>query len=508
MSSVLARSLLPVATTLARIALAVPLGPGDEPPTEFRIFAGGWNETQKGRFLFDEQAASAVMAAYEQWGIDLPIDLEHQMLADTPSPDPTAKDSRGSFNLELRDDGSLWAVNVKWTADGAARLREKRQRYISPAFNFDKNRRPTEIVNVAITSLPATNEAPALVAASRTARDMRTKKLSTGTAFSDLTRMLCEALSKAYPREEGPYCPSPWVVDVFNASVVYELDGKLYEATYTVQGSAVALGTATEVRRTYSPINAVPPAPALNSKRTAKLAAGGTMDPKLVQAALEALIAGNNEKCAEILKGLVVAAAGGEAPAAPPADPNAAASENSATPPQAPEDKQQAAAGMAAARLAMVITGKSNAAEAMAELAQNRTVAIAVEQERAKLAKDRETLEQNERVSIYGKLVTEVGKAPASVWKDADKKEPKAYLAKMSLEELREHLAEELKARGENAGAAWPGLKPPPVAPTAMAGATGASVPGLTPEQLAICKELGADPKDFAALRALNSAAS
>jgi len=50
---------------------------GEEPPREFRIFAAGENTTTKGRILFDEQAAADVMAAYEQHGVDLMIDLEH-----------------------------------------------------------------------------------------------------------------------------------------------------------------------------------------------------------------------------------------------------------------------------------------------------------------------------------------------------------------------------------------------------------------------------------------------
>jgi hypothetical protein len=55
----------------------------------------------------------------------------------------------------------------------------------------------------------------------------------------------------------------------------------------------------------------------------APLARGGKMDPKSITEALEALIAGDSEKCAEILKGIIAKAAGGAAPAAdmpPPSD--------------------------------------------------------------------------------------------------------------------------------------------------------------------------------------------
>jgi len=142
---------------------------GGELPTEFRLFVKGWNETENGRFLFDDAAAKSVMAAYKSWGVDVMIDLEHGMLEVEPgAPDPTARDARGWCALELRPDGSLWAVDVRWTPDGAQRLEQKRQRYISPAFETDpKTKRVVQIINVAITALPATHKTPALVAASK-----------------------------------------------------------------------------------------------------------------------------------------------------------------------------------------------------------------------------------------------------------------------------------------------------------------------------------------------------
>lgn len=135
-------------------------------PTEFRIFKQGWNDTEKGALLFDATAAASVMAAATKWGVDLMIDLEHQALSGATPPEPTARDARGWFRLEVRD-GELWAVNVKWTPDGEARLLEGRQRYVSPAAMFDpETMRVTAIRNVAITAIPATHDTPALIAAS------------------------------------------------------------------------------------------------------------------------------------------------------------------------------------------------------------------------------------------------------------------------------------------------------------------------------------------------------
>lgn len=137
------------------------------PPTEFRLFVAGWNETTKGSFLFDDEAATAVMAAYAEHGVDLAIDLEHQALEPGASADPTARDARGWFGLEVRN-GELFAINVKWTDDGAARLTEKRQRYISPAFETEpETNRVLKIINAALTAIPATHQTPALIAASQ-----------------------------------------------------------------------------------------------------------------------------------------------------------------------------------------------------------------------------------------------------------------------------------------------------------------------------------------------------
>jgi hypothetical protein len=150
------------------IALSI-IAVGETPPTEFRIFAAGENTTSKGVYLFDAAAARDVIADYEKHGIDLMIDLEHLSVADPNRSLNFDPDARGWCRLELRA-GELWAVDVKWTADGAARLTEKRQRYMSPVFGYDtKTRRITDVLNIAITALPATDNLEPLVAASRRA---------------------------------------------------------------------------------------------------------------------------------------------------------------------------------------------------------------------------------------------------------------------------------------------------------------------------------------------------
>ena len=142
-------------------------------PREFRLFRAGSNRTSKGTFLFDTEAARSVMAAYRQAGTDVMIDLEHQSLSADASARPDSADARGWFKLELRN-GELWAVNVTWTPDGARRLSERTQRYISPTFLHDAlpdgSKRVVELLNVALVAMPATHSPHELVAASRGGR--------------------------------------------------------------------------------------------------------------------------------------------------------------------------------------------------------------------------------------------------------------------------------------------------------------------------------------------------
>lgn len=134
------------------------------PPKEFRIFRSGVNRTEKGDFTFDAKSARDIMEAFKKRGVDGQIDLEHLSNDDEhPNYDP---DARGAYQLEMRG-GDLWAVDVSWTPDGERRIREKRQRYISPTFYVDKNKRITGLHNIAICANPATHNIAPLIAASK-----------------------------------------------------------------------------------------------------------------------------------------------------------------------------------------------------------------------------------------------------------------------------------------------------------------------------------------------------
>ncbi len=134
-------------------------------PSEFLVFRKGPNPSSKGTAIFDDAAARSVLAKYRAQNTDLIVDLEHESLG--PAVRADSRDARGWFKLELRA-GALYAVGVKWTEDGARRLRTKSQRYTSPAFYQDPETfRILELVNIGLVAMPATFGAQPLVAASR-----------------------------------------------------------------------------------------------------------------------------------------------------------------------------------------------------------------------------------------------------------------------------------------------------------------------------------------------------
>lgn len=134
-------------------------------PEAVRLFRAGANETRKGVFLFNEASQASVIAAAKDWGVRLSFDYCHAML-DTWAIDPAASGkSAGSFLLEVRD-GDLWAVDIKWTPAAKAAIEAREWLYISPAFNHAEDGAITELINVALTNIPATKNLDPLIALS------------------------------------------------------------------------------------------------------------------------------------------------------------------------------------------------------------------------------------------------------------------------------------------------------------------------------------------------------
>ncbi len=230
---------------LRRSTLSIDLDLKDGPPTEFRIFRAGVNQTTKGPAVFNADAATAVMSKWKEIGNDLMIDLGHQSLDADDRSREDAGDARGWLKLEVRN-GELWATNVTWTPDGARRLTEKTQRYISPAFLHDKNDQVVEMLNVALVAMPATHDAQALIAASR---------LSGNVSFEEIRAAVSAALDEHYPPEDGACDGGLYVVDLYDGRAIYERAGKLWAVSYAYEaGKATLAKEAEHVVRTYTPV--------------------------------------------------------------------------------------------------------------------------------------------------------------------------------------------------------------------------------------------------------------
>jgi len=109
-------------------------------------------------FMVDEACLETLAAAYRSRGVDLVIDYEHQSLQGNRAP------AAGWIkDLEARGDG-LWA-RVDWTQQARDYLEKKEYRYFSPVLRLDpETRKPTALIHVGLTNVPAINHLPPLVA--------------------------------------------------------------------------------------------------------------------------------------------------------------------------------------------------------------------------------------------------------------------------------------------------------------------------------------------------------
>lgn len=482
----------------------------DELPSEFLIWKVGLNTTSNGYdVLWDEKAAEATMAAYEKHGADLMIDLQHLSLdKESPNYDP---DARGWCRLELRD-GELWAVDVRWTPEGAERLRKKTQRYTSPAFLLDKESRCIEIGNIALVAMPGTDELPALVAASK-----KWQRLASGPSLGDITRAIGEALSERYPPDQsGPCYGGPWVCEVYQSTVVYELDGKLFEASYEYSGAAATIGDGVQVRRVYEPI-AAPAAEEASMKIDAKTLGSAAarvrtlskagISPKTI---LKTLADGEGEGSGEIAGVDIAALADFLGIATNPAqDPAGFVKELMAkledissrlrgdAPPKTEPEPEKPAEEQAASRVLFKILGAASVDEALIIATDWRKLALEDASEKARLAKEQQKLDDTKRRQLTARLVVCKSESPATAWEDDAKTIPAAHLRGMTLEAL-EKRAEHFESLA--------GVRKPLTADPkgSAAGETktfqvnGHSVT-LDARELKICEQQKCDPAVFAA---------
>ena len=155
-------------------------GTTDNLPREFALFYYGANRTTKGIVYLTEHSAQRCLSTWKEYGNDLAGDYEHAA-ANNANGDPVPASCW--FKLGLRHNG-LYAVDVDWTARGAALLKAKEYKYYSPFFFMelgdDGKWYVTEIINVALTNQPATKNQRPLVAS----RGLRIKRKHSMVMFS------------------------------------------------------------------------------------------------------------------------------------------------------------------------------------------------------------------------------------------------------------------------------------------------------------------------------------
>lgn len=357
---------------LVSLGIAITVGPDGQLPTEARIFKAGWNETEKGPYLFDDKAAELVMAHQASMGsVDRMIDLEHLSLDEQgPNYDP---DARGWCRLAVRN-GELWLVGITWTPDGSERLTSRKQRYLSPAFPPpDEDGRVTAIVNIALTALPATHDAPALIAANARGRKttMHPKLIALHVRLALLQKLAADAPADAAP-------------------------GKAAAAKAALEKCMAACA------------------------ETEKAFGGSDIDA--VFASVDATLAAMDE-CETALRAL----AGGNAP---PDTDGGAGGEGDATMGARSGDQPDGTAMMRA-------LGKDDARSALAEVQRLRAVALEHEKTVATLAAEKKVLEDGERRQLVGTLVKLGHELPATAWSDDAGTKPAEPWASMKLETLR-----------------------------------------------------------------------
>jgi phage I-like protein len=157
-------------------ATLVSLAIGEKPPTELRLFGAGVTDTTKGKFTVD---TAKVMARFAELGKDrLPFDYGHAMISYGMG------DQRAAawFVPENRN-GELWAADIEWTPRALRELGDREWRFYSPAFKAfwpDDPNEPaliTELINCALTNLPATKGQSPIVASETFERDSNSMKL-------------------------------------------------------------------------------------------------------------------------------------------------------------------------------------------------------------------------------------------------------------------------------------------------------------------------------------------
>lgn len=115
-----------------------------------QILPYGWVETDKGKFLVDDQAMNMIMEAFAAKKNDVVIDYEHQTLDNVIAPA-----AAWIKRLECRDKDGLWG-EVEWTPKAQEFVKNKEYRYLSPViFARKSDGRAIVLHSCGLTNTPA-----------------------------------------------------------------------------------------------------------------------------------------------------------------------------------------------------------------------------------------------------------------------------------------------------------------------------------------------------------------
>lgn len=153
---------------------------GKNAPTELLLFKEGETEyTGFDTVLMDEKSGEAVIAFFDERGVDIPIDFEHSTVYNlgkgTPSP------AAGWITGLRYEKGKGLIATVEWNSVAKGLIESKQYKYFSPVAPIDiKTRKVVSIHSVALTNSPKTKQINELLAAALSAEsegdDMPKKK--------------------------------------------------------------------------------------------------------------------------------------------------------------------------------------------------------------------------------------------------------------------------------------------------------------------------------------------
>lgn len=197
------------------------LGGDNATPREWVIVArAGENPTTHGGFVLTESNAQAIIEHFDGRKNRAVIDYEHASLGgEYASPSGKAPAAGWVDRLVYHSDpkaspdgqtAGLWA-HVEWTDAAFDEIATKAYGYLSPVIHIDpETREMTGFVNIALTNLPAMDDAPRVAAKEATMPDPQNKK-------NKKSQRVANAEGDDMPDDEAPASDAPSVDELISA---------------------------------------------------------------------------------------------------------------------------------------------------------------------------------------------------------------------------------------------------------------------------------------------------